>query len=291
MATYTVKPGQNLFDVALHLYGSIEGLFDLLISNSELNMTTDLTTGMELTYHDYFVINESIVETYEEDNIIPANSERNVYHKSTDETLRFFVKVDDDFTSIGMIVGGEGDMVIDWGDNSDLETITLSHTNKTLEHYFNSEVESRRVKVYGNFQLTYFDASNLGGEFFLMEPMTVDEFYSKANGYSLDSLFLFEGTYAVSLPSCSVASLLPLGNMELMTLDLRTTKFVPDNSVVDEYLAYVVANYGTRRNCTVYLDELPGATGIAAIETILGEEEWNANGEWQFIIAGENYTI
>ena len=51
MAKYVVKPNQNLFDVALHLYGSIEGIFDLLISNPELNMASDLTYGQELEYH------------------------------------------------------------------------------------------------------------------------------------------------------------------------------------------------------------------------------------------------
>ena len=57
MAIYKVKPAQNLYDVALHLYGSIEGLFDLLITNEWLSMTTELQPGMELEYHDYFVIN------------------------------------------------------------------------------------------------------------------------------------------------------------------------------------------------------------------------------------------
>ena len=35
MRTYTVRTGQNIFDVALTLYGSIEGVFDLLVSNPE----------------------------------------------------------------------------------------------------------------------------------------------------------------------------------------------------------------------------------------------------------------
>ena len=64
MATYTVKPNQNLFDVALHIYGSIEGLFDLLISNPDLNMTSELSYGQELTYHEDFVLNESVTEGF-----------------------------------------------------------------------------------------------------------------------------------------------------------------------------------------------------------------------------------
>ena len=290
MAIYKVKPAQNLYDVALHLYGSIEGLFDLLITNEWLSMTTELQPGMELEYHDYFVINESVVSQMKKDDIVPSNSMRHVYLKHPDAPLMFIVNCNTLLTHVSMIVGGEGEMIIDWGDNSPLETVTLSHTNQMVEHYFDSTVETRRIKVYGTFQLTYFDNSGLGGHFYLMRPITVDEFYSKANGYSLESLFLFEGTYKVSLPSCTVASLLPIGDMSLMELDLRSTHFVIDG-LVDEYLDYIVKNYGSRRNCTVYLDEMPGETGVKAIRTILGEVDWNKNGKWKFIINGQEYTL
>ena len=43
MAQYKVRNGQNIYDVALTLYGSIEGIFDLLISNEWLNMETQLS--------------------------------------------------------------------------------------------------------------------------------------------------------------------------------------------------------------------------------------------------------
>ena len=36
MGKYTVTEGQNLYDVALHLTGSIEGIVDLLICNPEI---------------------------------------------------------------------------------------------------------------------------------------------------------------------------------------------------------------------------------------------------------------
>ena len=52
MATYKVKLGQNIWDVAMQLYGSVEGILDLLISNDWLDMTTDLEVGMDLEYHD-----------------------------------------------------------------------------------------------------------------------------------------------------------------------------------------------------------------------------------------------
>ena len=100
MATYIVKPNQNLFDVALHLYGSIEGLFDLLITNDWLNMNTDLETGMEIEYHEDFVINSSIVDTFHDENIVPSNGGRHVYNKLIDTPLAMTVLVNTDIVKV-----------------------------------------------------------------------------------------------------------------------------------------------------------------------------------------------
>ena len=120
MATYKVTTNQNLFDVALLLYGSIEGLFDLLISNDWLDMETDLTPGMELTYHDYFVVNDGMKSAINEKNLIPANRERHVYLKHPTEELVFLCDIDANEHSTSFCVSGSGKMLIDWGDNSDI---------------------------------------------------------------------------------------------------------------------------------------------------------------------------
>ena len=49
MGNYRVITGQNIYDVALHLYGSIDGIVDLLINNPGLSLETELRTGQELT--------------------------------------------------------------------------------------------------------------------------------------------------------------------------------------------------------------------------------------------------
>ena len=59
MAQYKVQGGQNIWDIAIQLYGSIEGAFDLFMSNPKLNMTTNLKAGDILEYHEQFVINQS----------------------------------------------------------------------------------------------------------------------------------------------------------------------------------------------------------------------------------------
>ena len=42
MGSYRVVTGQNIYDVALHLYGSVEGIVDLLVNNPALSLETVL---------------------------------------------------------------------------------------------------------------------------------------------------------------------------------------------------------------------------------------------------------
>lgn len=289
MATYTVKANQNLFDIAMKLYGSIEGLFDLLISNSWLNMTTDLNVGMELEYHDYFVVNGDIQGEIQSQNYLPANGERHVYLKHPNEPLVFMCQIDPDEHSASFIASGSGDMLIDWGDNSDLEKIELGVDRQTVLHYFNSKTDGRRIKVYGTFQLMYFDTTNLGGALFLTKPLTVDEYVCHSTVSTLSGLFLFDGTVSVDLRETKIHDLLPIADMSLQILDLRHVNF-SSIDVLDVYLQYLVGNYGNRRDCTVYLTTEPSENGMKAIETIIGEDSWNESGNWVFNINDKIYT-
>ena len=289
MAQHIVKPNQNIFDVALELYGSVEGLFDLLISNESLTMNTDLKAGMTLEYHDYFVINDGIVKSIKENNYIPANGERHVYFKNPNYDLFAVCGIDNKIVSSSIIVSGQGNIQIDWGDNSDLETIILSNQPQEFIHYFDNTVDTRRLKFYGDCTLMTLDVSNLNGDMFLTRPLVVDEYISKSNGYSLKGLFLFEGTVAVNLNGMAISELEPIADMSLQELNLLNVRFT-DVSVLDNYLQYIVANYGNRRNCTVHLDTVPTEDGMKAIETIINEQSWNESGKWKFIINGETYT-
>ncbi len=55
MGKYTVISGQNLYDVALHVYGSIEGITDLLVNNPDLSMGSVLAQGQELIFSDDYI--------------------------------------------------------------------------------------------------------------------------------------------------------------------------------------------------------------------------------------------
>lgn len=291
MAKYIVKPNQNLFDVALHLYGSIEGLFDLLISNQNLNMTSDLIYGQELEYHEEFILNPAIVKEFGNQNIIPSSGARKVYFKRPVEDLIFLIGINADIPFTSFKAAGEGTMIIDWGDNSQLEHYTLTPSLQSIEHYFDNEVEERRIRIYGNTQLlkfTQLDTSNLGGALILCKPVTVDEYTCLDSGFALTGLSLFEGTYKMTLRQNIIANLIPIGDMDLQELDLSDVYYVNDN-VLDDYLEYIVAHYESRRPCTVYLTTEPSARGYTAMDTILNEPEWNISDTWKFYINNQLY--
>lgn len=54
MGKYAVINGQNLYDIALDLYSSIEGIVDLLMNNTDLSLADDLQTGDELIYTEFY---------------------------------------------------------------------------------------------------------------------------------------------------------------------------------------------------------------------------------------------
>lgn len=291
MAKYIVKPNQNLFDIALHLYGSIEGLFDLLISNPELNMASELTYGQELEYHTEFILNPSIVNEFKSQNIIPSSGARKVYYKRPEEDLVFLIGVNADMFFTSFKAAGEGTMIIDWGDNTALEYIYLSFNPQTIEHYFDNEVEVRRIRIYGDtntLKFTQLDTTDLGGALLLCKPVIVDEYACVGRGFSLNGLALFQGTYKVNLRQNTIANLIPIGDMSLQELDLTDVHYMSDD-VLDNYLEYIVAHYEDRRPCTVYLTSDPSERGYKAIDIILNEEEWNISDSWKFYINNQLY--
>jgi hypothetical protein len=289
MAIYKVKPNQNIWDVALHVCGSVEGIFDLLVSNDGLSLTIDLTPGMELEYHEDFVINQGIVSQINNEKYLPANGERHVYYKNTDKPLVFIFDVPEYMDFILFDVSGNGEMLIDWGDNTDIEEVVLTSSVYSCIHHFDNTVDERRLKIYGDFSLMTFNTSKIGGAVLPVIPVVVDEFTSRANSNSLTGLALFEGTVKLDLQNMYISDLSSIYDMSLQELNLLRVKF-QDVKVLDDYLQNIVSNYGNRRNCTVYLDTEPSEQGMAAIQTIINEESWNEAGVWKFIINDQIYT-
>lgn len=305
MQTHKVTRKQNLFDVAIAVHGSVEGIFDLLVNNPDLSFDTVLKDGDEIIWDEDFVINNDIVDTLANDlHIVPANGERHVYYKSTDKELRCIIQIDSEVASILLNMSGDGDITVDWGDNSDLETIALQTTLQKYEHHFDNVVSKRVVRLYGDFNIKEWNLSPISGLLYLTQPMTVDEVVCKQNSLTLQSLFLFKGTYSVELEGIYLSGLDFIQDMSLSDLKLTNIEYATDD-ILDKYLIYIAKNNSERRNCKVVLDEQPSGiyqepnkdsngnyvieTGMEAIYVITHEDAWNESGAWEFNINGTVY--
>lgn len=71
----TIKPqeNQNIFDISLQEYGSIEKVFDLLEDNDQFNITEDISVYKDLKIGRE-AFKKDIVEYYNSRNLKPATS-------------------------------------------------------------------------------------------------------------------------------------------------------------------------------------------------------------------------
>lgn len=303
MTPYTVQHQQNIWDIALLLFGSIEGVFDLFICNPQLSMTTDLKAGDTLLYHENLTVNPSIVNVMKSNDWVPANGERKVYHKTTASKLRIIAKCPSDLDSVTFSAEGDGVMIVDWGDNSALQSIPLGVSRKRFAHSFDNTVSERTIKIYGDFSFYHLDLSEFIGTIYPITQITVDNFSSVGNYGNLVGLRLFHGMITIDLRNSQIDDLSPIYDYGrdhrdtysgLTMVDLRGVRF-QSLSVIDDYLSYLAAqsSHGTRRPCTIRLDTTPSDVGMKAIQSILDEPAWNQDGfaeSWKFYINDKLYT-
>jgi hypothetical protein len=307
MGRYTVTAGQHIFDVALHLYGSIEGIVDLMMNNSNLSLASELKAGDELEFTDGFVINPDIVAHFRLNNIVSSNGERNVYYKSSAFQKAFKFRLNGRQTSAGFGISGAGTMEIDWGDNTLLETLALSGSMKKLFHTFDNTVSgSRKIFVYGDFNMKQADFTDFKAEAVLLfRPLATEKFTLQNAKMNIDFTPLLNDVYEINFSGLKTASLLPLlENKKLMKLDLSDVHVPSD--VLDEYLMALVGKHSGRRSCTLILSETPSggyhepcrdvdgnyevACGMEAVWLLCNEPAWNEAGFWKFIIGSRVYT-
>lgn len=309
MGRYRVIAGQNIFDVALHLYGSIEGIVDLMMNNPDLSLDTTLTVGQELVYTDGFVINADVVAYNAARGIVPANGEHHVYPKYPEGQLSVEFHLPASVLNVSCTASGTGSLEIDWGDNSEIEKIELRNTPQHLRHTFDNTIRGlRRIRWYSRAEFQVLDWSGLQPDsIFLFQPLRVEELTLQNASVSLEGFRLLDGTFSLRLSGITTADLTPLaGCRGLMTLDMGEGHLKPD--VEDAFLFEIVNRYGNRRNCTVTFPVTPSgiyrepdrdpetarylpASGMECIWIILHEESWNEGGPWKFIIEDQIYTV
>lgn len=307
MGRYTVTTGQNIYDVALHIYGSVEGIVDLLMSNPALSVDDWLHTGQELIYSDDYLIDEDVSVFFRTNGITPAGGERQVYPKEFTLPLLAELLLSNAKTSVAFAATGRGNIEVDWGDNAAPESIALGESAQRYTHTFDSAVAgSRRIRLYGDAEFRELDLSAAApSEVYFFTPLRVEKFTLRNCTLDIGFLQLLKETYMMDLQGLRCPDLRPLAACRgLMTLDLRGAYI--KSSALDVYLLHLVRRYGARRNCRIYLPYAPGGdytepqkdingayipeNGMEAIWIITHEEAWNEAGSWEFIIDGKTYT-
>ena len=309
MGKYRVIAGQNLYDIALHIYGSIEGIVDLMMCNTDLSLDTTLKVGDELIYSDDFIINADVVAYNEMHGIVPSNGENHVYPKVFTKPLAVAFSLSTQILSVHCSVSGVGTLEIDWGDNSDTEIVTLTDKPCILKHTFDSKIRKRRrIRWFTDAYFKQVDWSRLKpNSVVILRPLPIEELTIKDATITLDSLQMVTGIYSLNLSGLSCGNLKPLVECrELMELNLTDARIKP--TVLDEWLIAMVERYGNRRNCEVTLTAVPTGvyheparkadtgryiitSGMEAIWVITHEESWNEGGKWKFIINDKEYSV
>lgn len=87
MEKYTARSGENIFDIALTLCGSVEGVFMLLAANPELSVNTEIRHGMEILYEPSYILNNE-VKKWLDDNGVRVRNGNHVYrHIQTPDSI------------------------------------------------------------------------------------------------------------------------------------------------------------------------------------------------------------
>lgn len=306
MGKYKVIQGQNIYDVALHIYGSVEGITDLMVSNETLSFDTDLKAGDELIYSDDYQINQEVVAYYNTHGITPASGEQHIYPKYFTLPKTIEVYTSNKEIGVGFTVSGNGKIEVDWGDNTEVQTVILSDKATVINHLFDSTVGGKRcVSLYMQGYIKLLDISELMPTYlYILKPLSIERFALNNATLTLDALPMLGDVFSLTLDGLKTLDLTPLIELKsLISLSLIQTVF--RQPTIDTYLIGLVERHDNRRNCKVTMTVQPSGeyrepqkdsnnrylltSGMEAIWVLTHEEAWNEGGAWEFIINETTY--
>lgn len=220
MNQYTVRSGQNIFDVALTLHGTVEGIFDLLISNPMLTMDSELKSGDVLNYNEEFLINSDVTTWLKNKNIVVKNGdhpfnfidiestvkqhiysfhsqkydelqymspdERNEYWSSLCKP-RMVIQQKGKLSSISVYLHTNKHLFVDWGDYTGIQVIDAGEDEVTIEHCYKGS-GNHKIMLYGDFSCYILDLTEVNGVYYALDTINVDHFETAINNEELNKL-------------------------------------------------------------------------------------------------------
>lgn len=289
MATYIVKPGQNIWDIALQLHGGVDGLFDLLVSNQSINMSTEFVGGEVLEYHDFFIANQSVVASLKDASIVPSNGNRGIVVKNLKSKPSVVFNLEKGALFASFQASGRGFVTIDWGDGSEDDIVQLNSSNQIVEHYFSDRYDGRRmVRFLGEFEFYDLDITRMAAIVYATRIIHANKILAKRSTL-LDGFRLFSSTKSLVLDESVIVDLSPIAKIPLTSLSLMNCFFEQDDAL-EKYLEAIIEDYGDRPPCTIRMSVDVSAGALEKINTILNEPSWNIRESWKFIAGDKIYT-
>lgn len=257
MEQFTVKQGQNLFDVVLTLYGDMGGIGNFMQLNPSLSFNSALKDGDVVNYDPAKAIDEVNINYLSKKKIVACNGARNVYYKDVSEPIFARIYIKNTVVSTSFKIKGVGDIQVDWGDNSDIEHIKLNEFNSyEAFHEMNSNIDGyRKISIYGNPSINEFDISSIDPyKIHFFQDVYIENFIAKRNTHLSDIGFIKipKTITNIDMSSSKVNSLIPLVHQErLRSIILKDCNI--KSRVLDEYFIAIVKQYQSRLKANVYI--------------------------------------
>lgn len=270
---YIVQPNQNIFDVAVDVHGSIDGVSDLLIQNPHITIDTELKSGDELTFVSGVTIDEINVSDLERLNVTPVNGDRGVYinrDKVSDANI-MDMEITTGTMSFAMTIHHKKNIYIDWGDHRMMDMYYPEDGRSDIHKIFDSSDEdiNRNIRVYfdKDDELDIHVHSSDNFRSYIYEEILVDEYSNQSQLIDVGFTQLMSGVRYISLPNVSAIDLSPfIHNESWITLDI-SSKYLTEKTL-DDFFINMVNNYPIDRVAgTIYLHNSPSGEYREPIKT------------------------
>ena len=315
MGKYIVKHGQNIYDVALHIYGSIDGIIDLMVNNEQLSLSDLVVQGQELIYTDDFLINSDVSAYNTANKIVPANSIRSVYYKEVPANYHLIFELWCQGSERGITLNFTAlpsrpqELMIDWGDNSQLEKLLVANVSG-ISHQMNNQIhpdEKRVIRIYTTsdvLELQKIQIPSIIRDVFLLYKSPYLHTIQINNGRSNITWIGAVKADVINIVDSKIADLSPLLLVDgLQELDLSGTDIKEEE--LDSFLINLT-RHAPETSKTVKLTSAPSgiyqepkrdenekyiySTGMEAVWVLTHEPEWNLFNQWTFNINNTIYT-
>ena len=305
---YTVGQNQTIFDIAIDIHGSIDGIFDILANNDSLSFDEELAVGSEILFSNYQNENSFISDLLDARDIIPSSEVRYIYPLQPQEKHLvnvLSIKLDASIEAIELSIGVSGEAVIDWGGSEDFDFINHESVEiHKILHNSSLNTPYRVISIKSDnpfIEMSKLKINNVDIEavYVFTEELKVGDFVIDSCGpLSIEfSKLLVSDNFVVS--NANVIDLTPLIYSELNNVSILSDKI--KNSVIDNFFLDIVKNNQRHGDVIMRFSVMP--TGeykepvdkanitvpAEAMWWLVNNPEWNDIMGWTIVINGKTY--